>query len=30
MPQEYVDAGFGGTIDFRGYKYVRAPRAKIF
>ena len=22
MPQEYVDAGFGGTIDFRGYKYV--------
>lgn len=22
LPQEYVDAGFGGTIDFRGYKYV--------
>ena len=22
MPQEYIDAGFGGFIDFRGYKYV--------
>ena len=22
LPQEYVDAGFGGAIDFRGYKYV--------
>ena len=22
LPKEYVDAGFGGTIDFRGYKYV--------
>lgn len=22
LPQEYVNAGFGGTIDFRGYKYV--------
>ena len=22
IPQEYVDAGFGGTVDFRGYKYI--------
>ena len=22
MPQEYIDKGFGGAIDFRGYKYV--------
>mgnify|MGYP003649478932 CR=1 FL=1 len=22
LPDEYVNAGFGGTIDFRGYKYV--------
>ena len=22
LPQEYVDAGFGGVVDFRGYKYV--------
>lgn len=22
LPKEYRDAGFGGTIDFRGYKYV--------
>lgn len=22
LPQEYIDAGFGGTIDFRGYQYV--------
>ena len=22
LPQEYVDAGYGGPIDFRGYKYV--------
>lgn len=22
IPQEYTDAGFGGTVDFRGYNYV--------
>ena len=22
LPQEYVDAGFGGWVDFRGFKYV--------
>jgi hypothetical protein len=22
LPQEYINAGFGGTIDFRGFKYV--------
>lgn len=22
LPQEYIDAGYGGPIDFRGYKYV--------
>jgi len=22
LPQEYIDAGFGGSIDFRGYRYV--------
>lgn len=22
MPQEYIDAGFGGTINFRGFNYV--------
>ena len=22
LPQEYIDAGFGGAIDFRGYKYI--------
>jgi len=22
LPQEYIDAGFGGVIDFRGYNYV--------
>ena len=22
LPREYEDAGYGGPIDFRGYKYV--------
>lgn len=22
LPQEYIDAGYGGPVDFRGYKYV--------